>query len=336
MRASLTCCLFASLAVPAICDGPPAQDAKKGFKEMIQKKLDKGFEEPYLQASLATLDAAERDLLVKLEPLGFYVMQRGPYNFEWKEGQKFLAPPRGIGVNWGGRSRKAGDKPLFMKDLAPVAGLRHVERVRFSGHPNITDDMLDWFKNMQDLWYLDIGRTRVSDAGLKRIAHLRRLRNLDLDRLEKVTDAGIAVLAQFPDLAELNLRGTGVADGVAALRQNLKLQELDLSETKVGDPSIPALAGLPELRSLILMKTRVTDEGVAAITKPGCLPSLQLLDLSETTVSDETLKRLHDPKVCPKLHILLLLRTKVTNEGVAALRKARPTLEVMEKLPGQP
>jgi hypothetical protein len=75
----------------------------------------------------------------------------------------------------------------------------------------------------EQLAQLDLGRTVVTDAGMKTLAQLPRLASLDL-RQTKITDAGLQHLANSSNLRTLNLYGTAVTD--AGLKHLYSLKNL--------------------------------------------------------------------------------------------------------------
>jgi len=90
---------------------------------------------------------------------------------------------------------------------------------------------------------------------------------LDLSRTG-ITDAGLKVLAKMPNLEHLDLRGTAVGDeGVRALAGLGKLETLSLYGTGVTDAGLEALPGLPSLRRLYVGGTKVTEPGLDALRK---------------------------------------------------------------------
>jgi hypothetical protein len=99
-----------------------------------------------------------------------------------------------------------------------------------------------------DVWRLWLDDTKVTDAGIKELAHLQGLKELKLAGA-RITDAGMKELA--------NLTG---------------LQLLDLSRTKVTDAGLKELANLQALRRLELANTPVTDAGIEELRKalPEC------------------------------------------------------------------
>ncbi|MCC6490218.1 MAG: DUF1553 domain-containing protein [Candidatus Hydrogenedentes bacterium] len=88
-----------------------------------------------------------------------------------------------------------------------------------------------------------------------------------------VTDAGLAQLAAMPNLTSLHLERTGVGDaGLTNLKGLTHLEYLNLYGTKVGDAGLDNLQTLQSLKKLYLWNSQVTAEGGAKIQ--ACLPQL--------------------------------------------------------------
>ncbi len=85
--------------------------------------------------------------------------------------------------------------------------------------------------------WLNLAGTKVTDAGLAQVANLTKLTRLHLERTE-VTDAGIANLAALANLQYLNVYGT-----------------------KVSDASIDALQKMASLKKLYVWNSQITKEG---------------------------------------------------------------------------
>ena len=74
---------------------------------------------------------------------------------------------------------------------------------------------------------LNLGRTQITDEGLKEVAKLQNLKLLFLSRTH-ITDAGLKELAKFQKLEILWLPGTQVtAEGVAELKKALPNCEIN-------------------------------------------------------------------------------------------------------------
>jgi len=91
----------------------------------------------------------------------------------------------------------------------------------------------------------------------------------------QVTDAGLKELAALKNLQELDLAGTKVTDaGLKELAALKTLQTLYLDNTKVTDAGLKELAPLKNLQTLYLGNTQVTDAGKAELRK--ALPKCQV------------------------------------------------------------
>jgi hypothetical protein len=113
---------------------------------------------------------------------------------------------------------------------------------------------------------LDLGRSDVSDEGLKGLAELKSLQSLDLGFNLSLTDEGLKELAGLKNLQSLDL-GANLSLTNAALKQlaGLKnLHSLNLGITYVSDVGLKELAGLKSLQSLNLSNTQVTAAGLRA------------------------------------------------------------------------
>ncbi len=93
------------------------------------------------------------------------------------------------------------------------------------------------------LYWLDLGETAVTDAGLASLAAMKNLRRLHLDRTA-VTDAGLAHLAPLGQLESLNLHAT-----------------------RITNTGLQTLRALPRLRSLYLWQTGVTPDGLEKLAR---------------------------------------------------------------------
>ncbi len=96
---------------------------------------------------------------------------------------------------------------------------------------------------------LNLSRTRISDAALKQIAEMPRLRRLDL-RATAVTDAGLARLKGHDALVELVLAQTKVSDAAGETLQSLPaLEKVWLWGSGMSLEGVTSLrAARPELR----------------------------------------------------------------------------------------
>lgn len=113
---------------------------------------------------------------------------------------------------------------------------------------------------------------KAGDAEIAPLKEAGKVVDLNLGST-KVTDAGMKVVAALAELRRLDLHLTAVGDaGVAELKGLAKLEYLNLYGTKVGDAGLKSVASLASLKKLYLWQTPVTDAGVAELQK--ALPTL--------------------------------------------------------------
>jgi uncharacterized membrane protein len=107
---------------------------------------------------------------------------------------------------------------------------------------------------------------------------------VDLAR-SKVTDAGLATIVKMTNLERLHLENTAITDaGLAQLAGLGKLEYLNLYGTKVTDAGIAALAANKALKKLFVWQTGVTKEGAKKLE--GAVPGLVVnVGLSEAEIA---------------------------------------------------
>lgn len=163
----------------------------------------------------------------------------------------------------------------------------------------ITDRELGYLLgSLDNLRFLSLAETRVTDAGLQHLLSLKGLQELHLDHTA-ITDQGLAV--------------------VAALQS---LQVLDLKDTPITDAGIACLTALTNLRGLYLTRTRISDAGLRYVAD---LKQLETLILWDTAVGDAGIVHLRS---LPALREVILWGTAVTEAGADQLRHALPQCDV--------
>lgn len=95
---------------------------------------------------------------------------------------------------------------------------------------------------------LNLGRSKLTDAGLASLAGMKNLQRLRLENTG-ITDAGLDAISGLPKLEYLNLYGTKITDaGLAKLEKLANLKSLYVWQTGVTKPAAEALhAKLPKL-----------------------------------------------------------------------------------------
>jgi hypothetical protein len=141
-----------------------------------------------------------------------------------------------------------------------------------------------------------------------------------------VSDSELEEIARFgaqgravADIARLG--GKVQAEGAGPIKEVIGI---DLSGSGITDSDISRLKleWLPDVRTLDLRGTKVTDAGLASLRK---LPKLRTLDLEGLSVTDAGLASLGQ---LDDLLSLNVARTAVTEEGLLMLLRVRPALKM--------
>ena len=137
-------------------------------------------------------------------------------------------------------------------------------------------------------------RSRVGDAELKALLPLaRQITWLDLGGT-RVGNAGLAVIARMPNLTRLFLEGTAVGDeGLKHLKALKHLEYLNLHGTSVTDAAVEHLAAVEGLRSVYLWETQVSDEGAKRLRETD--DELDVVLGAELATQDSTSARMKRP-----------------------------------------
>ncbi|KAL0393670.1 UNVERIFIED_CONTAM: hypothetical protein Slati_4333200 [Sesamum latifolium] len=125
---------------------------------------------------------------------------------------------------------------------------------------------------------------RINNSALWSITGMANLKEVDLSRCSKITDAGIRHLLSVPALEKLCISETGVtADGVAGLASLTNLFMLDLGGLPVTDSALSSLQVLKKLKHLDLWGSEISNEGAVLLKT---FPSLSSLNLAWTNVTN--------------------------------------------------
>ena len=146
--------------------------------------------------------------------------------------------------------------------VSPVSKDQNIVEVSAVNAPGFSDAHMALLQKLSDqVVWLKIGGTAVTDKALRDIAGLKNLNKLYLEHTG-ITDDGIAQLGNLPGLEYLNLIGT-----------------------KVTDAGISKIAGLKGLKSIYLWQSAVTDSGIAELRR--LRPDLHVVGgLSEEEIRD--------------------------------------------------
>ena len=217
-------------------------------------------------------------------------------------------------------------------------------------YTGIGDDAMSVIGSLATLESLQMEASRLTDVGMVELAKLKKLKRFGC-RLADVTGEGIKHLAGLTELTRLELRETSLDDHGLDVISNLpKLTFLDISECrlvtgdgirklskltgltylelreikKVRDDVFADLGTLTNLVELNVEATRITNESVPTLLK---LQKLERLSVAGSQLDDAGIVQLSQ---LPALKWLNLANSNPKPETVAALKAARPGLEIVE------
>jgi hypothetical protein len=215
------------------------------------------------------------------------------------------------------------------KEIATLAGFAPgIRRFDVSGLAiyKPADADVAWLANAPELVEIGLSGSRVTDKLVIELAKLPKLSRLRLASTP-ITPAAIAQIAargaaaRMQDLVELDLAGTPVDDGNAALLIRGPLMRiLRLDRTPITDAALTAAAPGPALAELYLSYTSVTDRGLEIVDQ---IPHLSGLGLAEVPIGAPTLARIAKRS---DLRTLVLSATSAPRESLRALGQL-PALE---------
>jgi hypothetical protein len=134
--------------------------------------------------------------------------------------------------------------------VIPIAAGNNYLTVSFLKAPVNPDSVLPALTGLKDqVLFLKLSGSKLSDAGATAIADLPKLTRLYIDRT-KITDTGLMKLTTLKHLQYLNLTGT-----------------------KVTEKCVMEMKGLRELKSVYLYQTKIKTEGIIELKKafPGVM-----------------------------------------------------------------
>jgi Leucine-rich repeat (LRR) protein len=220
--------------------------------------------------------------------------------------------------------------------MAFLRGNRHLQKLNLRG-TDVTDTSLAYIAELSRLKSLDISFTQISDVGLEHLASLAQLEELNLGG-NKISGVGLHVLKLLPKLRSLSFYGIQRRNAGwcwAPVVTDLELDTISLlgglEELNVG---FGVALGTPRPNDLgpadgeaecrIAGGTRITDLGVAKLTK---LKKLRRLDLSGSVITTNGVKTL---AALPELQRLSLWNAKGIDDAAAPHLEALATLTSLD------
>ncbi|KAG5228254.1 receptor protein [Salix suchowensis] len=161
---------------------------------------------------------------------------------------------------------------------------RSVEVVDLRGASNVDAEWTAYLGAFRYLRSLNLADChRINNSALWSLVGMTSLKEVDISRCAKVTDAGIRHLVSISTLQILRISETGVtADGIKLLSSLANLIVLDLGDLPVTDTALSSLQALTKLEYLDLWGSNISNKGATVLKK---FPKLKFLSLAWTGVS---------------------------------------------------
>jgi hypothetical protein len=161
---------------------------------------------------------------------------------------------------------------------------------------------------------VDLRASWVADPDLRKLAQFPDLAVLDLS-LTRITDQGMQELKNLPGIVELNLTFAEYVtdEGMAAIKDWKKLKRLDVHGTKSSDTTLEHISGITTLESVNIGSAVITDVGLERLIS---LPNLKELTVGGNEIGDAGLQALRD---MPGLTYLDLSGRQGTDSNVWAV-----------------
>lgn len=168
-----------------------------------------------------------------------------------------------------------GDKEV-QKMIRDLKNIKNIDYLVLRVTP-ISDASMDDIATLQTLRHLNLSSTQVTDEGIARLHSLSRLDGLYAENSEQITGRSLESLKSLP-LRKLSLRATAATDeSLVVLSAFTTLEHLDLGLNQgVGDGTLTVVAKLPNLRTLLVDGTVITDTGLSEILQCQRLERLGL------------------------------------------------------------
>lgn len=169
--------------------------------------------------------------------------------------------------------------------LVQLENLTHLRRLDLS-ETAIVGETLEALSGLPVLDTLSLFRcVHLNPRWLSSLQHFPHLTHVDVGGCGQINDRNLAPVRALHGLVDLGLAGLAITDaGLLHLTSLVALMRLDVSWTQMSDLGIERLSSLAMLRSLALAGTRITDRALAILARN--LPDLVSLDLSNTAVTE--------------------------------------------------
>ncbi|KAL5202041.1 hypothetical protein ABZP36_012993 [Zizania latifolia] len=179
--------------------------------------------------------------------------------------------------------RRLAEERLLFPSLLEV--FQHsVEEIDLSGYIAVDAEWLAYLGSFRYLRVLKLADCKnVNSSAVWALSGMSTLKELDLSRCSKISDAGIKHIASIESLEKLHVSETRLTDnGVMAISSLKNLHLLDLGGIRITDKPLHSLQVLTQLEHLDIWGSEITNEGASVLNAFTCL---RFLNLSWTRVT---------------------------------------------------
>lgn len=149
-------------------------------------------------------------------------------------------------------------------------GKFRITRVSLHGKGNVSDEDVARLAGLERLETIELDGTSVTDKALEILSTLtsaESIQSLNIGHT-RITGAGLARLAKLSHLTRLDITGTAVDDTeLARLPALPRLESLVLKETRITDGALEFVGRFPHLREMDVRRTAVTAQGLLQLRK---------------------------------------------------------------------
>jgi hypothetical protein len=217
-------------------------------------------------------------------------------------------------------------RPSHFRHLGALKGLTKLD---LTGR-NLNDEQLEFVSELTELTELKLIYNFITDAGLKHLQGLKKLRVLELGVENRIRGPGLKHLLELKNLEFLALDNCGLDEKrLEHLGKMSHLRMLRLWGTQLTDPALEQLTGMTGLEYLTLNRLPIKGPGLAHLKG---LKHLKYLDLSDTEISDKGLEAL---KEWDHLESLVILnKPMMTGTGMIHLKELPNLHRLYFSVPG--
>lgn len=208
------------------------------------------------------------------------------------------------------------------REVVKVGGKSTTERQVLSWLQPVIGPQTHSFLDQTVIVQLMLNNPKIGDAELERLRGLTGVRLVDLGD-SKVTDAGLSYLQKMEQLDVLYLNHTAITR-IDTLAKLPKLRNLRLDFSQVPETNLACLEQFPALRSVSLAGLHITEVGTKELAK---CRQLETLNLAVANLGDHGLVPLHALK---KLQSLSLKDAKFNPMDLQAFQQAVPECKVAQ------